>query len=141
MSNSAATPSLEKQEWSQASDKAKASASSVGEIASHAASAVGEMARQATSDVGQRADNLTAEAGHSIQELGDRLARQAPHSGVLGSASQAVARSIHDGGEYINGAKLSGMVEDVAHLVRRNPISAILIAVGLGVIVGRKVGS
>jgi hypothetical protein len=56
------------------------------------------------------------------------LARKnVPHEGVLGSASQAVARTVKDGGEYLEGVKLSGMTEGVAKLIRRNPIPAVFI--------------
>jgi len=141
MSNSTLTPCVNNDEWTQAAGKAKEAAASVGEMASHAASAVGAMANQAACDVGRKADDLTANAGHSIQELGNRLGRQAPQAGVLGNASQAVARTVQDGGEYLEGAKLSGMTEDIARLIRRNPIPAVLIAIGLGCFVGRKLGS
>ena len=140
MSNSTLTPSVNNDEWTQAAGKAREAAASVGEMALHAGSAVGEIANQAACDVSKRADELTANAGVGIQGLGNRISQNAPHTGVLGNASQAFARSVKDGGEYIEGAKLSGMTEDLAQLVRRNPIPAILIAVGLGWFVGRKLG-
>ncbi len=140
MSNSTLTPCVNNDEWTQAAGKAKEAAASVGEMASHAGSAVGAMAHQAACEVGKKADELTASAGVSIQGLGDRLSNSAPHAGILGSASQAVAKTVKDGGDYLEHAKLSGMTEDVAQLVRRNPIPAILIAIGLGWFVGRKLG-
>ncbi len=150
MSNSIMMPSGTKQEWAPTADKAKAAAgkakeavASVGELASDAACAVGamasqaacdvgSMASQAACDVGKKADDLTASAGVGIQQWGDRLSKNAPHAGVLGSASQAFARTVKDGGEYLEGAKLSGLTEDIAQLIRRNPIPAVLIALGLG---------
>ena len=132
MSNSTMLPSGNKQEWAPTADKAKEAAASVGELASDAACAVGAMASQAACDVGKKADDLTASAGVGIQEWGNRLSKNAPHAGVLGSASQAVARTVRDGGEYLEGAKLSGLTEDIAQLIRRNPIPAVLIAIGLG---------
>ncbi len=156
MSNSTTMPSGTKQEWNPTADKAKEAAgkakeavASVGELASNAASAVGAMASQAAcdagtmasqaaSDVGKKADNLTASAGVGIQQWGDRLSKNAPHDGVLGSASQAFAKTIKDSGEYLEDAKLSGITEDIAQLVRRNPIPAVLIAIGLGWLVARK---
>ena len=141
MSNSTLTPGVNNNEWNQAAGNAKDAAASVGEMAGHAASAVGAMASQAACDVGKKADDMAASAGIGIQGLGDRLSQNIPHSGVLGSTSQAVAQSVKDGGKYIEEAKLSGMTEDLAQLVRRNPIPAILIAVGLGWFVGRKLGS
>ena len=69
-----------------------------------------------------------------IQGLGDRLSKSAPQTGVLGNASQAVAQTVKDGGKYIEGAGLSGMTEDLAQLIRRNPIPAVLIGILLGLV-------
>ena len=150
MSHSTMLPSSNKQEWAptvdkakEVADKAKEAATSVGEFASDVATAIGAMASQAASeagsmasqaacDVSKKADNLTASAGAGIQQWADRLSKNAPHESVLGSASQAVAKSVKDGGDYLEHAKLSGVTEDIAQLVRRNPIPAVLIAIGLG---------
>ena len=140
MSNSTLASNV-KEDWNQATNKAREAAASVGEMASHAACAVGSMASHAACDVGKKADDLTASAGIGIQELGDRLSKNTPHSGVLGSASQAVARSVKDSGEYLEGAKLSGMTEDFAQLIRKNPLPAVFIALGLGWFVARKLRS
>jgi len=156
MSHSTVMPSSNKQEWAptvdkarEVADKAKETAASVGELASDAATAVGamaskaacdasSMASQAACDVGKRADSLTASAGAGIHQWGDTLSKNAPRESLLGSASQAVAQSVKDGGDYLEHAKLSGITEDIAQLVRRNPIPAILIAVGLGWFVAHK---
>ena len=119
-------------ELTQAADKAKEAVTSVGSMATHAACAVGAMASNV-------ADDLAVKAGSGNQGLGDKLSQNTPHAGVLGNASQAVARAVKDGGEYIETAKLSGITEDIAQVIRRNPISAVLIAIGLGWYVGRKV--
>ncbi len=134
---------VKKQEWAPAADKAKEAAASVGELASKAASAVGAMTSQAASDVGsmashaagdvgKKADDLTVSAGIGIKGLGDRLSKSASQTGVLGSATQAVAKTVKDSGEYLEGAKFSGMTEDVAELIKKNPIPAVLIGIGLG---------
>jgi hypothetical protein len=137
MSRQTPTPRVTNQEWALAADEAKEAATSVGKMAGHASSAVGMMASQAASDVGKKADDLTASAGVGIQELGDKLSRNVPHAGAVGSASQAVARTVKEGGQYLESAKLSGITEDVARVIRRNPIPAILIAIGLGWFAGR----
>src|SRR5688500_17501549 len=113
MSRSTPTPRVNKQEWALAADEAKEAAASVGKMAGHAVSAVGAIASQATSDVGKRADDLTASAGIGIQELGDSLGQHVPHAGYVGSATQAVARTVKDGSDYLETAKLSGITEDV----------------------------
>jgi hypothetical protein len=101
-------------------------------MAGHAASAVGAMASQAAGDIGKRADDLTASAGAGIRGLGDRLGKSAPQTAVLGSASQSVAQNVKDGGKYREGAKLTGISEDIADLIRRNPVPAVLLGIGLG---------
>ena len=138
MAHSTMTSGVDKQEWAQAASKAKEAVASVGEMASHAASAVGAMARNAASDVGNEADHLAANAGTCIEQLGDRMSRNVPQDGLLGNASQAVAGAVRESGEYLHDAKLTGITADVAHVIRRNPIPAVLIALGLGWFVGRK---
>lgn len=108
---------------------------------SQAACDVGKMATQAVADVGKRADNLVADAGTGIQGWGDTIAKNTPQSGVLGSASQAVARTVKESGEYLHDAKLSGLAEDVALVIKRNPIPAVCIALGLGWLVASRLRS
>ena len=138
MSNSKATPCVDQQEWAQAERSAKVAVASVGEMASHSVSAVGAMARNAVGDIGQEADHLTAKAGVCIEELGDRFSKNGPQSGILGNASQAVAGAVKESGEYLQDAKLTGITADIAHVIRRNPIPSILIAMGVGWFLGRK---
>ena len=150
MSNSTLSPNTNRFEG--VADKAREAVANVGEAASRAVTTAGEMASeagravgsmtsQAACDVGRKADDLTASAGAGIKGLGDRLSHIAPHSGMVGNASQAVAKSVHDGGQYMQDAKLSGMVEDVAQMIRRNPFPAVFIAIGLGWFVARKMRS
>lgn len=121
-------------EWNQAADRAKEAAACVGEMATHAVSAASTMAGQAAC----KADDLTARAGAGMQTFADRLAKQAPQQGAFGNASQSAAQALQEGGHYLENAKLSGVAEDFANLVRQNPLPAILIAVGLGWFIGRK---
>ena len=132
MSNSTKTPGVDTQEWAQAVSKAKEAGASVAEMATHAAAAVGAMANQAACDVGKTVDELAARAGVGIQDLGDRLSKDAPHAGIFRNPSRAVAGVVKEGGEYLQAAKLTGMTHDVAHVIRRNPIPAVLIAIGFG---------
>ena len=144
--------SLDGKEWEKAAEKAKEAAASVAAMASHAASAVGAMAghglgdagqvaRQAAREVGKKADEIAASAGEGIRDLGDYLNRKSPEEGLLRSASATVASAAKESGEYLQSAKLSGMVEDVAHVIRRNPLPAVLIAIGVGWFLGRKTRS
>jgi ElaB/YqjD/DUF883 family membrane-anchored ribosome-binding protein len=122
---------------SQAMDKAKDFGSQVADKAKGVAHSVGEAVSGAASTVGKKADDLTATAGTGIKNLGETLSHKAPHEGMLGNASQAVASTIKDSGRYIEEAGLSGMAEDLTNLVRRNPIPALFVGMGLGFLLGR----
>ena len=145
MSSSTARPGTDNHEWAQATEKAKEAAASVSEMASLAAAAVGAMASHAASnagvmasqDVGKKADELAANAGANIQGLGDMISKNSPESGLLKNASEVVAGVVKEGGEYLHEAKLSGLTEDVTHVIRRNPIQSVLIALGVGWFIGR----
>jgi hypothetical protein len=125
----------------QAVDKAKEAASQTGEAIGQAAQAVGHKAEQAAHVVGQKAEDATAAVGSGIQQFADKVRDQGPHSGVLGSATRTVADSLDEAGKYIEQKNLSGMMDDVTGLIKRNPIPAVLVGLGVGFLVGRTLRS
>jgi hypothetical protein len=148
MTNSTLSSGVGKEEWAQATDKARQAVAAVGSMASHAAAAVGEMASQAGStveamagqaacDAGKQVDNLTASAGIGIQRLGNEIDWNGPQKGALADASHAVAKTVRDSGEYLEDAKLSGIAKDLTHLIQKNPIPAVCLAIGLGWFIAR----
>jgi len=122
---------------SNAADKAKDVASQAMDKAKDAASSVGEMVQNAASTVGRKADDITSSAGSSIKQFGDTIREHTPKEGILGEASKTVANTTKQVGRYLEEEGLSGMMEDVTCLIKRNPIPAILVGVGLGVLIGR----
>jgi ElaB/YqjD/DUF883 family membrane-anchored ribosome-binding protein len=119
---------------SQAADKAREAAGNVGEAARHAASAVGQT-------VGQRAEGATSTVGSGMQSLADTVRQHTPDSGMLGSASGYVADTLDQTGRYIEERNLSGMMDDMTELIKRNPIPAVLIGLGIGFLLGRTLRS
>jgi len=124
-----------------AMDKAKDAGYQAVDKAREAASSVGEMASQAASAAGKTADNLTSSAGTGIKNLGDTISQNTPKEGIVGTASQAVASTLKQGGRYIEESGLSGMAEDATDLIRRNPVPAVLIGIGVGFLLGRAMRS
>jgi ElaB/YqjD/DUF883 family membrane-anchored ribosome-binding protein len=122
---------------SQAYDKTKDVAGQAYDKAKEAASSVGGMVSNAASSVGKTAENLTTSAGASIKHFGETLGEKAPHEGMLGSASQTVANTLRDSGKYLEEAGLSGIGDDLTELIRRNPVPAILVGIGIGFLMGR----
>jgi len=65
----------------------------------------------------------------------------APHEGMLGDASKSVANAVDSAGKYLEDKNLTGMMDDVTGLIRRNPIPALLIGLGVGFLIGRALSS
>jgi ElaB/YqjD/DUF883 family membrane-anchored ribosome-binding protein len=122
---------------SQAMDKAKDVAGQAVDKAREAASSVGQMVGNAASNVGRKADDLTHSAGTGIKNFGDTIRENAPREGMIGQASKTVADTTKQVGRYLEEEGLSGMFDDMTNMIKRNPIPAILVGVGLGVLIGR----
>ena len=122
---------------SNVADKAKDVASQAMDKAKDAASSVGGMVSDAAKNAGRKADDLTSQAGSGIKHFGDTIRENAPREGMLGDAAKTVANTTKQVGSYLEEEGLSGMFEDVTSLIKRNPIPAILVGVGLGVLIGR----
>jgi len=141
-----------KESASGALDKAKDAASHVGQAVSGAASAVGQKASEVASTVGHKAADLastvghkaedaTAAAGRGMESLGGTLREKGPESGFLGKATDSVAGALERGGKYLEDKKLSCMAEDFTDLIRRNPIPALLMGIGVGFLLARTLRS
>jgi hypothetical protein len=63
--------------------------------------------------------------------------REHAPSGVMGTAASRVADTLESGGRYLREEGLRGMGEDLTELVRRNPIPALLIGIGVGFLLAR----
>jgi len=130
---------------SHVADKAKEAASNFGSKAREAASAVGDMVGSAASTAGstisKTAERATSAAGSSVRQLGDTIREKGPQEGVFGGATRAVANTLHEGGKYLEQEGLSGMMEDVTQLIRRNPVPAIFVGLGIGFLIGRTLRS
>ena len=129
-------------------DKAKDTAHNVADKARDAAHTVADSTRdmasqagQAASAVGKKAEDWTAAAGHKVESLGDSVRHQGPNSGVLGKASEGLAEGLESVGGYMSDKNLSGMMGDVTDLIKRNPIPALLLGLGIGYLLGKSLRS
>jgi ElaB/YqjD/DUF883 family membrane-anchored ribosome-binding protein len=123
-----------KEGFGQAADKAREAAGQAGEALRDTASATGQA-------VANKAEQATAAVGSGMHNLADTVRQHTPESGMLGSASRSVADTLDTTGRYIEDRNLSGMMEDLTGLVRRNPIPAVLIGLGVGFLLGRALRS
>jgi len=87
--------------------------------------------------MGNAAENATNRVGEGIQNLGQTVRQHAPDSGMLGSAGKTMASTLEEGGRYIQEEGLSGMADDLTSLIKKNPIPALLVGVGIGFLLAR----
>jgi hypothetical protein len=129
----------------QAVDRAREAAGGVmdkaREAAGHAGEALAGAASSAASNVGHRAEQAVGAAGRGFENLADTVRERGPSSGTLGTASRAVADTLDSTGHYIEDRNLSGMAEDLTGMIKRNPIPALFIGLGVGFLLGRALRS
>jgi len=133
---------------SEAKDKVQETAHSfterAGEVASNVTHRAGEMASnvahragEAASNVGKKVDSGVSAAGSGMQSFAETVRDRGPSSGVFGSATSAVADTLENTGEYLETHGLSGIASDLTDMIRRNPIPALLIGIGVGFLIAR----
>lgn len=128
---------LKKDHTQQARDAGNQAVDKTKEAASHA----GQALQQGAAAVGQAADDAAGAVGSGIQKVADQVRDQGPQEGMLGSATQGVANALEGTGKYLEDKNLSGMMDDVSGLIKRNPVPAVLIGLGIGFLVGRALSS
>jgi hypothetical protein len=118
-------------------DKAKEMASSAADTAKDAASSVAHTIGEAGAAVGDKANEATSAVGGGMKSLAGTIRQHTPHEGMLGTASASVADSLESGGRYLQEEGLRGMTDEVANLIRRNPIPALLVGIGIGFLLAK----
>jgi hypothetical protein len=126
---------------SQAAEKAGDFAGRAADKASSMASAAADKARDFAHTAGEKADTATSSVGHGLRSAAEGLRERLPSEGMLGSASSTVADTLESGGRYLEEKGLSGVADDLTGLIRRNPIPAVLIALGVGFLLARSTRS
>jgi hypothetical protein len=131
--------------FGQAADKAREAAGQAGQAVQSAASAAGQAIQHTAANVGHsvahKAEQATAAVGSGMQSLADSVRHQGPDSGVLGSAKESVAETLDSTGHYIEDRNLGGMMDDLTGVIKRNPVPAVLIGLGIGFLLGRTLRS
>jgi hypothetical protein len=99
---------------------------------------IDRQAGEAASAAEQPVGSAVTSVGSRMSALAGTIREKMPHEGMLGTTSEKVATGLERGGLYLQEEALKGMVEDIASLVRRNPLPALLLGFGIGFVIGRK---
>jgi hypothetical protein len=118
-------------------NKAKDTATGLTDKARDVASSVAEQARDTASHLGERASEAASSVGGGIRNLAGTLREQGPHEGMMGSATSTVARALDNSGRYLQEHDLSAISGDLANVIRRNPIGALFVGIGIGYLIAR----
>jgi len=118
-------------------ERARETASGVAEKARDFAGNVADRTKETAAALGHRAEETTRAVGQGMETLAGTVRQNLPHSGMIGSAAASVAGGLESGGKYLEDHGLQGMGGDFVNLIRRNPIPALLLGVGLGFILAR----
>ena len=102
-----------------------------------AATALGQGAEDMACNLTNKADEAAAAAGRKIESVAEQIRSHTPDSGMVGTAGNKLADSLEYGGMYLKDEGLSGMTEDVTKLVRSNPITSLMVGVGVGFLLAR----
>lgn len=109
----------------------------VGRKADDAAGYVGHKAEDAAHFIGEKSGEAEAAVGSGLRSLGQNVREHGPEHGVAGDAVSAVADSLESSGRYLQEEGIKDIAEDVTNIIRRNPIPALLVAIGAGFLIGR----
>jgi len=113
-------------------DRAKELTGAAAEKVKDAAASATQKAGEFAANVGHKAQDATSAVGSGMQSLAGTIRDKAPQSGVIGNVSTSVAEGLESGGRYLEEQGLNGIGDDLTNLVRRNPVPALLLGIGLG---------
>lgn len=118
-------------------NQAREAAANVAEKVKEAATSAAHRAGDMASNVGHKAEQATSAVGGSMRSLAGTIRENAPQGGMIGSMSSNVAGSLESGGRYLQEHGLRGIGEELTNLIRRNPLPAVLLGIGLGFLIAR----
>jgi hypothetical protein len=131
-----------------AKDAGTSAAQTAGQAVSGAAQKAREMASSATqaaseaaANVGHKAEEATSAVGSGMRNLAGTLREKLPHEGMIGTAGSTMADTLERGGRYLEEEGLRGIGEDLTNVIRRNPIPALLLGIGIGFLIARSLRS
>jgi hypothetical protein len=122
-------------------DPIKAVVGAAEKMLTDAAARVGKKAGEIASSLGHKADDATTAVGKGVHSLAGSMREGGPHEGVLGSANSTIADTLETSGKHLQEQGLSGLAEDIAQTIRRHPLPAVFIGVGVGYLLARVIRS
>ena len=89
-------------------------------------------AEEAAATAASTAAQSVSAVGEKMGSLADAIREKAPHEGAMGTAATTVADKLGAAGSYLQQKNMDHMVGDLTGMIRRYPIPALLIGLGIG---------
>jgi len=103
------------------------------DVSQNAKSKTSEFATQTAA----KAREVTGDFGHQMKQFGGRIREKSPHEKVRHTANK-VADSLESAGAYLEQKNLDGMFDDLAGVIRRYPLQALLAGIAVGFLLAQK---
>jgi len=87
--------------------------------------------------IGAKTNQASAAVASGMKSLAGAIRENLPGDGVFGTASSSVAESLESGGRYLQREGLGGVARDTTSLIRRHPIPALLVGIGIGFLLAK----
>jgi hypothetical protein len=139
MSNPAAVPSKGevKETATMVGERAQEIVADVGQRARDTASSLTQEARDAVPTAHNKADGAISSVGEGISSLASSVRDKVSPDSALGSAAGIVADQLNAAGSYLQQHGLSDMGKDLTAVIRKYPVPALFVALGIGLLLGR----
>jgi hypothetical protein len=122
-------------------DKARDAARGAVESARDTATGVMDRARDVAGNVADKARDVAGNVADTARDWASGAVGAVKDNDVVNKAGDYVSDAWESGSRYFQDHNFSDMAEDVAGVIRRNPIPAMLVGVGLGFILARSLRS
>jgi len=118
-------------------DKARDMASNVADRAKDAAGNVADKAKDMASNVADTARDWASSAASAVSTGVGTVADKVRDSDVVNKAGEYAQEAWETGSRYWQEHSVKDMADDLAGVIRRNPIPALLVGIGLGYLLAR----
>jgi ABC-type transporter Mla subunit MlaD len=116
-------------------DKARDTEGQVADKVKDFASQTADRAKDFGKSATNMANTATARVGSGVESMADKLRDSAPREGVVHDAASKVADTLERSGRYLQEEGLAGMADDLTNVIKRNPIPAVLVGIGVGYLI------
>jgi len=118
-------------------DKAQDTAENMRDKAENVVSDAKDKAQQVGTQVADQADAATTTVGAKMTDVAQTIREKAPMSGPVADAAGTAADTLQRAGTYLQEQDLGDMRADLEGIIRRHPIEALLIGLGIGYLLAR----